>query len=308
MRIYVSLLVISLFHASASVAAPAAAADALIDQGIKLRQKRELPEALDIFQRAHALSPSGRTLAQIGLTEANLKRWVDAETHLVAALDSHDTPWIATPKNRDAIQGALALVRTHIGLVSIVGPAGAEIAVAGVSVGRLPLPAAIHVPEGRARIEGSADGREASSASLLVPGGREMTVHLDLPLLPVPFATVGSSLTPAQAPSPALPLVDTTSVADSTPWRTWAGGGLLAVSAALITTGVVWVALAGDGTCSPPAGARCMNVYDTKTQGLITAGAGVVAGVVGGILLWQSHHTDTRVGLSFGTLTASGTF
>jgi hypothetical protein len=305
--LYIPALVItSVVCFSLTAAAAPASADALIEQGNALREKHQYEQALELFQKAHALAPSARTLAQIGLAEAKLKRWVEAETHLAAALDSHDTPWIENAKNREAIKEALGLVQTHIGLVSVVGPAGAEISVAGTPVGRLPLPAPIHVPEGRARIEGSGDGRQAASVDLRVPGGHELTVHLDLPLLPVPYPR--AELPPAPGSPAPSSLVEGAPVPESTSWKTWTGGGLLAVSAGLIATGIMWVALDGDNTCSPPAGARCMRVYDTKTQGLIAAGVGAAAGVVGGVLLWQGRHTDTRLGFGLGTLTASGVF
>jgi hypothetical protein len=309
MRLYIPLLVLMSLPTSAAAAPAPPTADALIEEGIALRQKHQFAEALELFQRAHAAAPSGKTLAQIGLTEGSLKRWVDAETHLAAALDAHDTPWIDNAKNREAISQALTLVRKHVGLVSVVGPAGADVAIAGASVGRLPLPGAIHVAEGRVRIEGSGDGRESASVELLVPGGHELTVHINLPLLPVSVAHRDAApVAPSvSAPSPAQPsLLET--APEATSWKTWTGGGLLAVSAGLIATGIVWVAMDGHDTCNPPPGDRCLRVYDTKTQGLITGAAGVVAGAVGGILVWQGHHSDTRLGLGYGTLTASGTF
>jgi hypothetical protein len=309
MRLYIPLLVLTSLQTSAAAAAAPPTADALIEQGIALRQQHQFAEALELFQRAHAAAPSGKTLAQIGLTEGSLKRWVDAETHLAAALDAHDTPWIDNTKNREAISQALTLVRTHVGLVSVVGPTGADVAIAGASIGRLPLPGPIHVAEGRVRIEGSGDGRESASVELLVPGGHELTVHINLPLLPVSVAhrDAGAVASSVSAPSPAQPsLLET--APEATPWKTWTGGGLLAVSAGLIATGIVWVAMDGHDTCNPPPGDRCLRVYDTKTQGLITGAAGVVAGAVGGILVWQGHHSDTRLGLGYGTLTASGTF
>jgi hypothetical protein len=309
MRLHIPLLVLTSLQTSAAVASAPPSADALIEQGIALRQKHQFLDALELFQRAHAAAPSGKTLAQIGLTEGSLKRWVDAEAHLAAALDAHDTPWIDDAKNREAISQALALVRTHVGLVSVVGPAGAEIAIAGASIGRLPLPGPIHLAEGRVRIEGSGDGRQSAAVDLLVPGGHELTVHLNLPLLPVSVAHRDAApVAPeASAPPPAEPsLLDT--APEATSWKTWTGGGFLAVSAGLIATGIVWVAMDGRDTCNPPPGDRCLRVYDTKTQGLVTGAAGVVAGVVGGVLVWQGHRSDTRLDLGYGTLTASGTF
>jgi hypothetical protein len=309
MRLYIPLLVLTSLQTSIAVAAAPPSADALIEQGIALRQKHQFAEALELFRKAHAAAPSGKTLAQIGLTEGSLKQWVDAEGHLAAALDTHDTPWIDNTENHAAISQALALVRKHIGLVSVVGPAGADIAIAGASIGRLPLPGPIHVAEGRVRLEGSGDGRESASVLVLVPGGHELTVHLNLPLLPVSLAhrDAATDAPAVSAPPPAQPSLLETGP-EATSWKTWTGGGLLGVSAGLIATGIVWVAMDGRDTCNPPPGDRCLRVYDTKTQGLITGAAGVVAGAVGGILVWQGHHSDTRLGLGYGTLTASGTF
>jgi hypothetical protein len=306
MRLSIPLLVVSAFYACPSLAAEpsSSAADALVEQGISLRQKGQNQEALELFQKAHALAPSGRTLAQVAVAEATLQHWIDAETHLAAALDSHDTPWIQNAKNRAALEKSLVLVRTHIGVVSIIGPAGAEISVGGTPAGRLPLAAPIHISEGRARIEGSADGRESKAIDLRIPGGRELILHLDLPMLPPPSESPAAVTSRPPQPS----LIDTGSVPESTSWKPWTGGGLLAVSAGLIATGIVWVAVDGNNACSPPAGDRCMRVYNTKSQGWITAGVGAVAGVAGGILLWQSHQSETHVGLGLGTLTAAGTF
>jgi hypothetical protein len=62
------------------------------------------------------------------------------------------------------------------------------------------------------------------------------------------------------------------------------------------------------GTCDPPAGARCLNVYDTKAQNWISLGVGVTSAAAGGLLVWQSRQADLRVGLAPGALTASGRF
>ena len=61
-------------------------ADDLIVRGLELRRAAKPGEALELFQRAHALAPSPRTMGQIGLVEASLEHWLDAETHLTASL------------------------------------------------------------------------------------------------------------------------------------------------------------------------------------------------------------------------------
>jgi hypothetical protein len=303
MRPSIFTLTILLFAAGAR-AAPPTPADALIDKGIALRQQHKDQEALDVFQQAHAASPSARTLAQMGLAEASLHRWIDAEAHLSDALDSHDTPWIQSARNRDVLSQTLLLVRTHVGLISIVGPADVEITVAGQSVGRLPISGPLHLAEGRARIEGAAPGRESAAVNLPVPGGQQQTVHLEMPLLPTP-ATLPTAPT---APSAATSVLDTHAETEGSTWRPWTVG-LLAVSAGLIATGAVWIAMDGHGTCNPPPGDyRCLRVYDTKTQGLITAGVGAAGVVASGLIFWHYRHAEAELSLGLGTLSASGTF
>ena len=89
-------------------AAPAAAqetpATALLREGIELRRAGRDAEALARFERAHAVEPSPRTLAQMGLAEQALGRWVRAEAHLRAALAPRDDAWIE--RNRAALDAA----------------------------------------------------------------------------------------------------------------------------------------------------------------------------------------------------------
>lgn len=300
MRLHIPMFFIVVTFAKVVSAAEPSSSDALIEKGIALRGESQSQEALELFQKAHAAAPSGRTLAQMGLAETDLHLWIDAETHVTAALASHDTPWIENATNRLVLEKTLVVIRTHIGLVDIVGPAGVDISIAGRLVGRIPLSAPLHIAEGRVRVEGTAEGRQAGSVNLPVPGGHELTVHLDLPLaLVLPSAAVS-------APAPTL--IDAHPVTESTPWKIWTGGGILTVSAALITTGIIWMAIDGNGTCNPPVGDRCERVYDTKAQGWIAAAIGVAGGVAGGVLLWQGSHSDAHIGLGLGTLTAAGTF
>src|SRR5688572_3024963 len=109
-RFSVLLMVVSLaLHGALGVAIAAEdPTDALLRRGAELRKQERHEEALDLFRKAHALSPSGRTLAQMGLAEFSLKAYVDAETHLAAALNG-DTPWIT--KNRTVLEQALTDVR-----------------------------------------------------------------------------------------------------------------------------------------------------------------------------------------------------
>src|SRR5262245_16478811 len=83
---------------AAPAAGPEAEAERLIANGLELRRAEKPVEALELFQRAHGLAPTPRTLGQMGLVEAALERWADAEVHLLEALATPDDAWVR--KNR----------------------------------------------------------------------------------------------------------------------------------------------------------------------------------------------------------------
>lgn len=133
-------------------AAPADEAEKLVQEGISLRTEFRDLDALDRFQRAYQLAHTPRIEAQIGAAEQALGQWVDAEGHVSQALNSSNDPWIN--KNRDTLESALLTIRSHIGVLDILGgPVGAEILVDGRQVGRMPLLAPLHLPAGRSTIE-----------------------------------------------------------------------------------------------------------------------------------------------------------
>src|SRR6476646_1428225 len=97
-------------------------AEQLIVRGLELRRAAKAGEALEMFQRAHALAPSPRTLGQMGLVETSLEHWLDAETHLTAALATPNETWAR--KNRGFLDQALKVCRRHIGELVVSGPVG----------------------------------------------------------------------------------------------------------------------------------------------------------------------------------------
>lgn len=279
--------------------------DVLLRRGAELRKQERHQEALDLFRKAHALSPSGRTFAQMGLAEFSLKAYVDAETHLAAALAS-DSTWVA--KNRAVLEQALADVRKHVAIVTVSGPAGADVAVNGRPVGRLPLSEPLHIAEGRVRIEGTAPDHQPATLDVTLGGGKDFQATLDLVPVAPALSAPGAS---GQAPAP--PLLAGGATADTGHrWQPWVAGGLLALSVAALTTGIVWASVDGNAACDIPAtapmGSRCGRVYDTKSRGWIAIGAGAAAGIAGGIVLWKGRERDVQVGVGPGTLTAFGRF
>jgi hypothetical protein len=255
--------------------------DDLIEQGVALRVQGRGEDALDLFTRAHAIAPSARTLAQIGLAEGALHRWLAGEEHLSTALASHDTPWIELRRNRDALEQALAIVRTHIGNLTLLGPAGAVLSVNGREVGRLPLADPIRLAEGPVQLRASAAGYVTIETDVLIVGGGDQTLLLRLSPLPPVAAPVVS---PRPAVEESLPAAR---------WKTWMGGTLIGLSAAGIAGGVAWLLIDGDASCVSGSPATCRQIYDTKFQGWIAIGTGVAAGVAGGVLLWSGSHSGT---------------
>jgi tetratricopeptide (TPR) repeat protein len=185
-----------------ALAAPAAAsseAEALIRQGIALRKQGKDLEALERFQKAQLLAPSGRALSQRGLAQQALGRWVEAESDLSTALGSAADEWVQ--RNRASLERALGVVRGRLGTVEVIGsPAGAELRINGQSRGTLPLTAPLRVPEGSAVLELTSAGHVPQARTVLVVAGK---LHREtMNLTPVPRLDVAA---PAPAPPAAAP-------------------------------------------------------------------------------------------------------
>ena len=128
-----------------------AEADAAIKRGVELRRHAKDQDALEEFRKAYALVKSPRALAQVGLAEQALGRWVDAENDLAEAMASKSDPWIR--KNLSTLNGAVDVIRKHLGSLDVIGPAGAELLIDGHSAGTLPLAKPARVPIGSLTIE-----------------------------------------------------------------------------------------------------------------------------------------------------------
>ncbi len=153
-------------------------ADALIDEGVALREQGKDQEALDRFTRAWSASPTSRARAQMALAEQALGRWSFAEAHLEEALRGGDG-WIA--KNRPALEGALATVRTHLGDLIVDGSLdGADVSVDGASVGALPLRAPVRLTIGSHVLMVHAAGYFPVERSVQVSSDAPAREHVDL--------------------------------------------------------------------------------------------------------------------------------
>jgi hypothetical protein len=312
--------------ARTAAASPSDEAESLIRKGVEQRRRGDHAGALELFERASAVSPSARALAQRGLAESSLRRWVDAERHLRDALERHDSPWIEAKENRSILETALANVRTHLGGVRLQGTEGAEVMVNGQAAGRLPLSAPVRVPEGSARITAAAPGRRSAEREIVVRGGEEAVVRLELeseaaapppPAEPVAPA-VHAPPPPPPEPQPASSLPPPTLVAAPAPnnqssVRRPLGWGTGAVAVAALAGGVVetfvWQAKRSDFNdptrgCledAPMRGAAgCSALHDSSERARLFAvigyGAAAALGATSAWLLLSSPAADTRIG------------
>jgi len=196
-----------------NVTPAAAGADALIARGVAARRQGKDEEALQIFRSAYALSPSPRGLAQIGLAEQALGRWLGAEEDLMGALNGANDPWIS--QNGSTLNKALGTVREHIGQLAVFGsPAGAAVRINGGIVGKLPLAEPIHVAAGDIVLALEAPGYESISRKVSVAAKSSARETIELPTLALPSkspTTVAGAAGPKAMP-PARPGVTALSV------------------------------------------------------------------------------------------------
>jgi hypothetical protein len=296
------LIAALIWTASLSVGARAAepSADALIEQGLDLRRGGKPEQALELFRQAHAIAPSPRTFGQMGLVETSLKRWVDGENHLSLSLANPDDHWVA--KNRAFLDEALGSCRRHVGDLVVSGPAGAEVFVAGQSIGTLPAVPALRLAEGTVAVSASAPGSKPFEKSVTIrPGARSTLVIALAPIVAMPVAppaAPAAAAVPAPAPTPLITTEPATH-RESRPsnWHTWGGVSLAVAGAAALGWGLYWIAI-GNGDTGQTDNNHQELLYATRTPGLIIAGAGAAA-VAGGALIYFTgrHPADSAIAL-----------
>ena len=263
-------------------------ADELITRGLELRRQAKPEQALEMFRRAHAISPSQRTVGQMGLVETSLEHWMDADAHLAASLSTPEDAWVK--KNRAFLDQALGVCRGHIGELVVTGPDGTDVAVDGKHVGTLPALQPVRLVEGNAVVTANNDGFKDFSKTVTIAGGARTALAIVLDAVEKRPAIALSAPAPLAAPSPgtSLAAADTHGAG----WKKPTGVGMVAAGAALLTWGIVWIAIDGNDACST-SGAACLTVRDTKTGGWILTAAGAAAAAGGTILLQTSRRSDS---------------
>ena len=270
--------------------------DTLIAQGLELRRAGKSAEALELFRKAHQQAPSARTLGQMGLVEASLGRWLDADGHLSASTATPDDAWVR--KNRPFLDQALERARMHIGELVISGRPGAAVSLAGTALGVLPLAAPVRSLEGNYALSASADGFKPFSTNVVIKGGARTAVAIVLE--PIDGAAAAPAKDPFSAP-------------EALPSSTKRGAGLTLVAAGVVALawGIVWIELDSHNTCGSLQAGSCGTVYDTRAAGWILTAGGGAAALAGGALLVSALHasnSDLTVAISPSSLQLAGRF
>jgi hypothetical protein len=219
-------------------------AEKLIRRGVELRRAHDDDAAAREFQKAYDLAPTPRAAGQLGLVKHALGLWEDAERFLGEALRAPNDAWVG--KNKAVLDQSMDVIQAHLGRVEVVGdPEGAEVAVNGRRVGKLPLAQAVRVTVGEVDVSVSAPGYSPAQRTLSLSAGQYQRVVIHL--AKVESATASSPASVAPSPLPSLspsPSPSTSLAADesaSGPSRTrvalkWTAAGL---AAAGVVTGIV---------------------------------------------------------------------
>ena len=246
--------------------------EALIVQGANRRHLGDNQGAYRLFMRAYSARRTPKAAAHLGACEYEIGLWVEAETHITEALRAANDAWI--DNNREPLVQLMNRLRSVLGRLEVVGrPTGAEVEVAGRTVGRLPLEGPLRVAKGEIIVRVMAPGYRPFQRSVTVAAGELAQVVIELeqgqagqaaaqtlrPVVQSPYGipgTRGPGLPPGQL------LEEQAVVAQD--WRVpagWASAGVAALLAAGAGVGAYIsysnIKQFNDHTGAPNANQRC---------------------------------------------------
>lgn len=274
-------------------------AEALISQGIALREQGKDDQALVLFRQAEAKGKTPRATAQVALAEQALGMWVLAEAHLGTALAAKGDPWIE--KNRAALEGALAVVQKHVGALEVrTNVAAAEVYVDGALASSLPREAALRVEVGPRRVEVRAAGYHPVARSVVIATetlARETFTLAPLPPTPPPTPPYGAGGRGGPREAPPIVLTTPTNVPRTVGWALVGVAGGAAVFGGVsflireVQTGRYNDRTDCPGVDKPSQPAVCQSILDAeatwRTVGIASfVGAGVLGAAGLGLVVF----------------------
>lgn len=203
-------------------------------------------EAQAQFEYAHSLSPSARTLRGLGIVAFEMKRYVEAETHLQAALVDPRKP--LSEHMRLQTEQLLARTRRYLGTLQLAGvPADAELLLDDRKVGQH-ADGEYRLAIGDHTLQVVPEGQPARRRQFRLSSGKTLRIDLDLtparqlPLTP-PTETSAAMARPTERHSDAEYGRDEESTLWTSPWL-WTTVGVVVAGA---TVGTI-LALSGSDT------------------------------------------------------------
>jgi tetratricopeptide (TPR) repeat protein len=150
----------------------------LINYALEEYERGSWEESAALFNRAHELAPSARTLRGLGLATYEARRYAESVRHLRAALTDKRRP--LTDKQREEVQHTLERARLFVGLIVVdLSPRDAQLTING----RAQEPESegtYMVDSGIVDLEASAPGYQATSRRMRIGGGEQQRVTLRL--------------------------------------------------------------------------------------------------------------------------------
>jgi hypothetical protein len=252
------LMLLVLTLSSAARAQEDQSPEALMDRALALRAEDREEEAHPLLVRAFEASGTPRARAQLALSHQALGHWREAYEGLTLALATED-PWIAS--RREPLEGALATVRAHVALLTVVGePAGAEVLLDAEPRGSLPLPGPLAVDPGTVSLELRMQGRAPEVRVLALAAGESHTERVSL-------AAGGASASSGGGSS-------------ATPWIVGSLSAGVVIAGALMLGFGRADAAAVEGA---PVGTEWASVSDAAERAPILSGVGITALAAGAI-------------------------
>jgi hypothetical protein len=276
---------------------PAEAADdrgvvqPLITDAVSEYDAGHFEEARALFRRAHAQSPSARTLRGIGMASFELRDYVEATRALGAALREQRHP--LSPELRQHVHGLLARAETYVGRFTLhLRPANTSLVVDGVPP-ELEPDGTLLLSFGRHQIVARCPSCAQSERDIEVIGGERQTLEI-APELGPRGRLDGPAATQTTAPSAGGDGSESAGTGRSnTPY--WLGGTALVATAGAIAGAFWWHDRSGQLDDCRMSTMHCQNEQTLSTQSNIAAGvtlgfgAAAITTAIAAAILWTHH-------------------
>jgi hypothetical protein len=234
-RLAVLAVLLSVQHAAAEDPTSYDSAEyrKLISEALQEFDHGNWDEAGALFERAHVLNPSARTLRGMGLSAFEARRYADSLRHLQAALQ--EPKHALNAAQRKEVERSIERAKQYVGRLKLtLDPPSASVKINGQPAG-LDENGELIIDPGLLEIEVSADGYDTELRRVRVIAGAHDELAVKLSAAQPSGAGIAAPAAMAQATAP-LPPADRPEQASSLRTLKWVSGG---IALAGLATGTV---------------------------------------------------------------------